>query len=835
MLDLSLIRAFDSETPKFGPGRMAPRIVCASVAQIVDGQIRGELIENQSRALAVLRSYLESGFIIVFANAPYDLACAAQADPTLLPLIFRALREGRIFDILTAQSLDAIYYGHLGRNPDGSELRKSSGAVTNRYSLEIVTNLVLGRADAKKNDTFRTSYALLEDIPVRFWPAEAVQYPIDDAGNTIEDAIVQMFGRRAHAWIEVPAIPGLCTQQMYCTHCGASDTASRFCPKAPIEPHKNIDNLPRQVEADFALKLGAAHSLRTDPERVEKLAAEVEQKHAAAVKRFQAKGWIRPDGSEDQAVVKRAVAVAYGASGKCPRCGGTGTIRNTTWVECRGAKVRGRYQGCEGDGCVVCHDRRIVPKLGNPVTCKNVFDERGEIVEEGCDGTGLHLSTAPMLPRTTANKKGDIDKLGVKTNRDTLMESGDEDLADYGENEFEKSRTTYVPYLRTGVHRPLYYSFDVLKATGRCSIENSPLHQMPRNGGERGCIRARGAWCGYPIEMVLGSTDYEAGELCTLSQLTYWLFGYSQMRDAINKSGKPGILHSDLAAEVLGIPLEEFLVRLKAKDKTAVDFRQAMKPIQFGVPGGMGDPKLVLTNRQKSAGFTVAERGPAKNAKGEPGYWGIRFCILTGGAQECGVEKVTEWKKYPCAPVCKFCVRTVADILRPAYFRRYPEVKDYHKWGAKKVDAKQPAPCVVWDPESNAPKIIRERGGCDFSAFLNNGFQGMLADIMKDAYVTATRECYLGVKDDGSPSPLAGCRLPLVIHDEPVSELILKTAHISGPRLAKIMVASGKKIAPDLAWKAETALAFYLSKSMEPVYDAMGNLIPWKPSKKKAE
>ena len=171
----------------------------------------------------------------------------------------------------------------------------------------------------------------------------------------------------------------------------------------------------------------------------------------------------------------------------------------------------------------------------------------------------------------------------------------------------------------------------MLVATGRYSYEESPLHQMRRNGKERECLRARGAWCGYPTEMVLGSTDYEAGELDTLAQYCYWLFGYSQMKDIINQSGSPGILHSDLAAEVLGLPLDEFLKRLKAKDKQCVDFRQASKPNSFGTPGGMGVPKLVMTARMKNSGFTVAEGGPAYNDENKEsqreGYWGIDFAI----------------------------------------------------------------------------------------------------------------------------------------------------------------------------------------------------------------
>ena len=53
------------------------------------------------------------------------------------------------------------------------------------------------------------------------------------------------------------------------------------------------------------------------------------------------------------------------------------------------------------------------------------------LVEAGCDGAGLDLETAPLLPRS--------DTLGVKTNRDTLTESGDDDLADYGADEFSKN------------------------------------------------------------------------------------------------------------------------------------------------------------------------------------------------------------------------------------------------------------------------------------------------------------------------------------------------------------------------------------------------------------
>lgn len=862
--------SLDTETPLFRPGNMAPEIVCGSVAQLDGGAIVGQLLRGGD-VVATFLELLKSGHTVAFANAAYDLAVAlsaisAQGSHPLRRIIFDALRAGRVYDDLLAQSLDAIYRGTLGETPEGNPLvDPSTGKTSKRYSLAIVTQIVLGRADAKEADAWRKTYAVLAGIPIERWPSVAREYPVHDARNTLEVGVAQAVGTPgAHLWEPVPQVPGLPLHHVVgCIYCGRTvderecDQISPQCAAAPANCYQNLVDLPAQVEAAHALHLGVCWSLRTDPVKVERLAVEVDAKHAVFVERFQKKGWFRAPcaakcgacatckeaGSEDQAAVKRAIARAYGAEAPCLRCRGTGRVRNTEFVPCRGEKVRGRYRGCGGLECATCGGTGEVEKIGNEVTCKDVVDENGAVAASGCDGSGFDLSTIPMLPRT--------EKGGVSTDRDTTMESGDEDLSDFGENEFEKSRTTYVPWLRAGVDRPLKYAVNAIVGTGRCSYEGGPFHQLPRAGKERECIRARGAWCDHPVEMVLGATDYEAGELCCLAQYTYWLFGHSQMRDAINRSGKPGILHSDLAAEVLGFSLDEFLARLKAKDKQAKDFRQMCKPINFGVPGRMGVPKLVLTSRKKNAGFTFAEDGPAE-FEGKPGYWGVRFCLLTGGAKRCGVNgdgvsnKVMEWKKYPCPPVCAECLKVVDGVLKPAYFRRYPEIKDFFKWGEKRHQRGEPCPSVVWDAARGEKRVTRLRMCEEISAFLNNCFQSMLADVGKHALCRMTREAYLGEREDGSWTPLLGARFPVFMHDEPLSELVLETAHLSGPRIAEIQMESGQALAPDVVWKAETALSPYLAKGMEPVYlcpgcdardDARrcgkcgvdGKLVPWEP------
>ena len=601
---------------------MAPPPVCASTARFVDGKLSAELLDGVE-IMQRFEALLDGNYLIAFANGAFDCGVALQANTRLVAKIFKAIRERRTHDILLAQSLDAIYRGHLGMNEDGSPMRNlSTGKVTDRHSLELVHYQLTGKADAKENDVWRLSYGLLAGIPKVRWPPEASQYPIDDAVHTFEDAAIQIVGRQNHAWVDIPALPGGAPMRA-CAHCGvgAGYQMSKVCASAPPELLQNQQNLTAQSEFDFAAKLGAAWAFRTDPKKIDKLTIEVEEKHRVSVERFQKKGWIREDETENQAAVKRAIALAYGASGACKKChggvkcrhcagsgadgsGGTcakcdgmgthiGRVQKWDEVDCRGEKLRGRFQGCVGNICLTCRGTRKVLRLGSVVTCKNEFSEEDEsvILVAGCDGTGLDLTTAPLLPRT--------DKQGVSTERDTAMESGDEDVSDYGENEFEKSRSTYLPFLRTGIHAPVYIGVNPLVATGRFSYEGSPVHQFPRDGGERECIRARGAWCGFPYETILGSTDYSAGELCTLSQYTYWLFRYSRMMEAINNSGDPGILHSELAAEVMGLSIQEFLARLKAKDKQCVDTRQASKPMNFGKPANMSAAKIVYTNRKK--------------------------------------------------------------------------------------------------------------------------------------------------------------------------------------------------------------------------------------------
>lgn len=796
--------SYDTETYLIAPGYI-PKIVCASYAERLDGKIVGNIIGGADEAVAKLRELLlDDDIIICFVNAPFDLIAAAEHDVSILPLIFRVLRLGRIHDVPVAEALHAIRGGHLGLNPNGTEMiNPATGKVTKRYSLALCVQLVLGRSDAKARDDWRLSYALLDGIPVHRWSEKARLYPIDDACNTLEVALAQAGQStwRRHEW----------SAQGQCIHCGitVSFGVMPACIERPRPAHNNLGNLAAQCEADFALKLGAAWGLRTDVTKVAALEAEVTKKHAAAVERLQKQGWVREDGSEDTIAIKKAIVEAYGGEVPCKRCGGKGRVPKVETVECRGVKERGRYRGCLGTDCTVCKGNKSFERENGERTCKNEFDDNGTQVEEGCDGTGYDLDTVPLLKRT--------DTLGVATDADTKTESGNEDLVVLGENAFEKVRTTYVPYLITGTKRPLSYLPNVLVATGRCSVEGGPIQQFPRDGGVRECVVARD---GY----VLCSTDYAAGELCTFAQVCLWLVGHSRMAEVINATKDPGSLHTLFAAQMLGISFEEAKARLKAGDKQVKMFRQAAKAADFGLIGGMGAATFVAAKRKAIEGSTIAADGTV--------YAGIRFCILLAGKEQCGVEKVTRWNNNECKPICKACVNIVEEMLKPFFFQTWTEAKPYLKKMGKFVEKYGYVPQMVWNKDKGEIEVVRERGGVDYTSGNNSPFQGMLGDIGKRAFVNITRECYLGTKPDGSPSPLYGCRVPIFYHDEPVAELRKDVMHEAAWRISELAVEAGRDLAPDVYWKAEPALSMMLSKAAETVIGPDGRLAVWEPKVK---
>lgn len=247
--------AFDCETHLITDDNLAPRLVCASIAQWTDTPsptINGQILTRNEAFEAFEAILADPGNIIVGANIAYDFGVLATERPELLSLIFLALREGKVFDVLIAEGLNAIAGGHLGLMPDGQQMRNAKGRVTDRYSLDICVRNVLGRSDAKSNAEFVLRYGQLESLPMDQWPIEAIQYPIDDACNTLEVVLSQ------------------------------------------IQTHENLTDMTAQVRAAFHLHLGAMTGINTDQEAAYALRASIEEQKQGGEELFVSEGLLRP-------------------------------------------------------------------------------------------------------------------------------------------------------------------------------------------------------------------------------------------------------------------------------------------------------------------------------------------------------------------------------------------------------------------------------------------------------------------------------------------------------------------------------------------------------------
>jgi hypothetical protein len=129
--------------------------------------------------------------------------------------------------------------------------------------------------------------------------------------------------------------------------------------------------------------------------------------------------------------------------------------------------------------------------------------------------------------------------------------------------------------------------YATLKRSGRTSAFSPNIQALPRGGDVR---RAFVASTGH----LLFAVDYSAIELRTFAAHAYHRYGFSDLRDTFLAGIDP---HERTGAMMLGMPLEDFRALKKFPEgsperKTYAGARQAAKPINFGVPGGLGAKRL---------------------------------------------------------------------------------------------------------------------------------------------------------------------------------------------------------------------------------------------------
>lgn len=324
-----------------------------------------------------------------------------------------------------------------------------------------------------------------------------------------------------------------------------------------------------------------------------------------------------------------------------------------------------------------------------------------------------------------------------------------------------KTLSNDIKMLRSGCDVPIQPSYG-LADTGRTTCSGPNIQAINRGAGIREAFRPRPG-------TVFIQADFEGLELHTFAAWCLEVLGVSEMADKLNA----GIdVHTEMAAEVLGISYEEGIKRKKKDHPLAAEmkeYRQRAKAANFGVPGGLGAKKFV---RYAKSNYNATLTEPEAR------------------------HLIDRWKQ------------------------RFPESFQHFQLAAAATNN--------MDKAGDEETIFTRRmgGSMRYSAMCNRRFQALGADAAKEALWRVTRACY--AEPD---SPLYGCRPVAFVHDEIIAECPDDARMpAAAAELGRLMIEGANVYLGKVPVRLTPQAMVLWSKAAEPTYNAAGVLIPWEPA-----
>ena len=280
--------AVDTETWLIAPGRLAPKLVCVSH---FDGE-QGGVLDAEEGFAQVREWLLDTDVTLIGHNVAFDFGVLVEHDPQLMPIVWMAYDQGRIYDTQVYEKLRKIALDWFRVDPTTGKMPK--------YSLSALVNEYLGESMEGKagEDVWRLRYAELDGIPIEDWPREAYEYARLDAKYTW-----RVWKAQKRDWPK----------------------RSKERKLAAVLP-----NTYEQFSYAWSMHLMSAWGVRTDAKMVDALEASLGQVVTDAMETLKEKGIYRAKGTKDMSVVRGLVEAAYEAKGVLPPKTPKGAVSTST-------------------------------------------------------------------------------------------------------------------------------------------------------------------------------------------------------------------------------------------------------------------------------------------------------------------------------------------------------------------------------------------------------------------------------------------------------------------------------------------------------------------------
>jgi DNA polymerase-1 len=598
--------SIDTETALIRPALLAPPMTCLTHAQSVDNPKILHALDGAHEWLGQQLS--DPSVLLVAQNAEFDAAVICAEFPDLVPFIFAAYRANRVTCTKKRQQLLDIA-GGVYRGRPGHDGRW----IVHKYDLDALSRKHLGKPLIK--DGWRLRYGEFRDVPLNRWVehARVVQVQCADRLRELEvrgllpfsETTLEKAGWPAHEIEELEREVKGCQAIVADVPEGViryplEDASTCLGVYLSQEKHAAyLKDQYRQAYAYFVLYLSSAWGMRTSPEGVASLKAQLEDAYEEIQGELMELGFVRANGTRDMKLVKASMVAA-----------------------CRefGLPLR-RTEG---------HAKKGQP----PCPAGDVCEEHVSLDSDACEA--VMQAAGQFGGETPFVDYAEFVALGKMLNNDCRM-------------------------LAAGTVYPVHTHYD-LAETGRTTsskpnIQNLNTGRVKNKSSKaqnlRHCVRQ--AFVPRPGK-VFFQADYPQLELYTLAQCCMSWLGFSELAALLNAGHDP---HLAMAAKICGITYEEAVANKKRED---VDHaRQIGKVFNFGKPGGLGNKKLIVWARKtygvlmteaECEGYTAQwyEAFPEMRP-----YFARVNSMFAEGQERCSVETLWTERRRGAATYCAAC------------------------------------------------------------------------------------------------------------------------------------------------------------------------------------